>query len=109
MKKTGDIKVCVSCSWCHEPNPADQKYCSNCGHRADLPRVKCDCLMCSRITALCGAATAEASAGTMTLEKAIDLLSDSAYRGVIAFNQDWKDALAMGIDALIAVKMAKGD
>lgn len=39
----------VSCSWCHEANKVQcgQKvYCWSCGHRADVPRVDCDCRKC---------------------------------------------------------------
>jgi hypothetical protein len=44
-------KVEISCSWCHEPNEVrkgDSKkvYCTICGHRADVPRVQCDCRKC---------------------------------------------------------------
>lgn len=34
------------CSWCHEMS-ADRD-CENCGHRADLPRLDCDCAKCRR-------------------------------------------------------------
>lgn len=37
------------CSWCHTAVPLGTKTCPDCGHRADLPRLKCDCLKC-RIT-----------------------------------------------------------
>ena len=38
----------VTCSWCHElnemmPGPAS---CNKCGHRADVPRMECDCRRC---------------------------------------------------------------
>jgi hypothetical protein len=37
----------VSCSWCHEINDLGQfTYCATCGHRADRPRVDCDCEVC---------------------------------------------------------------
>jgi hypothetical protein len=39
-----------SCSWCNEVNeliPGEAIYCSHCGHRADVPRVQCDCVECT--------------------------------------------------------------
>ena len=33
-----------SCSWCNTLN--EGKYCRECGHRADLPRMWCDCSQC---------------------------------------------------------------
>lgn len=36
----------------------------------------------------------------MTLHKAIEILSDSAYRGSTTFNEDFKDAQKLGIEAL---------
>lgn len=36
----------------------------------------------------------------MNPKKAIELLSDSAYRGMTTFNQDFKDAEKLGIEAL---------
>lgn len=36
----------------------------------------------------------------MKLAKAIEILSDSVYRGVTTFNQDYKDAQKLGIEAL---------
>ena len=39
----------------------------------------------------------------MTLEKAIEILSDSAYRGMTTFHQDFKDAQKLGIEALKVV------
>lgn len=43
-------KISVSCSWCHEPNElrpdGGKVYCWSCGHRADVPRVDCDCRKC---------------------------------------------------------------
>lgn len=36
-----------SCSWCHEPNDLNvSTTCGTCGHRADLPRMACDCNHC---------------------------------------------------------------
>lgn len=45
--------IVVSCSWCHESNEAEMGgvLCSNCGHRADVARVDCDCGKCSRESA----------------------------------------------------------
>lgn len=38
----------VSCSWCHETNDVTRfRICATCGHRADLPRMDCDCERCS--------------------------------------------------------------
>lgn len=40
-----------SCSWCHHSNPVNtgpSPTCSNCEHRADLPRSACDCAKCRR-------------------------------------------------------------
>ena len=36
----------------------------------------------------------------MTPDKAIEILSDSAYRGVTTHDQDFKDAEMLGIEAL---------
>ena len=36
----------------------------------------------------------------MTIDRAIEILSDSANRGVTTFNQDFKDAERLGIEAL---------
>ena len=40
-----------TCSWCHEINPSALRRrasprCHNCGHRADVPRMDCDCSRC---------------------------------------------------------------
>jgi hypothetical protein len=38
-----------SCSWCDTLNvidPARPVFCSHCEHRADLPRILCDCERC---------------------------------------------------------------
>lgn len=41
-----------SCSWCHTMNQTNAgpgaPTCSECGHRADLPRSACDCARCRR-------------------------------------------------------------
>jgi hypothetical protein len=42
-------KIRVSCDWCHEVNecPCNEKtFCWSCAHRADVPRVDCDCRKC---------------------------------------------------------------
>lgn len=42
-------RVLVTCSWCHESNELDRvrkTYCFNCAHRADVPRIECDCRRC---------------------------------------------------------------
>lgn len=47
----------LTCPHCHEPNElrrdragasgsAGKVYCWSCGHRADVPRVDCDCRKC---------------------------------------------------------------
>jgi hypothetical protein len=36
----------VMCSWCCAMVDAGTKTCPHCGHRADLPRLECDCLKC---------------------------------------------------------------
>ena len=43
------IRRSVSCSWCHHMNGLDnpaQVHCTECGHRADLPRAECNCPRC---------------------------------------------------------------
>jgi hypothetical protein len=35
-----------SCSWCHALNAVTDHACAACGHRADLPRMACDCRRC---------------------------------------------------------------
>ena len=41
----------ISCNWCHTLNEIKGlpwgDFCSNCGHRADLPRTECDCDECN--------------------------------------------------------------
>jgi hypothetical protein len=50
MRKTLTMATTITCSWCHEPNRIGQDpastYCSCCGHRADVPRLACDCPLC---------------------------------------------------------------
>lgn len=43
----------------------------------------------------------------MTLEKAIQILSDSAHLGMTTFNQDFKDAQKLGIEALKRCRLAR--
>jgi len=47
------MKILVTCSWCHESNEHRgdglKTYCFSCGHRADVPRVDCDCRRCRRV------------------------------------------------------------
>ena len=35
-----------SFSWCHELNTVTDRSCAECGHRADRPRLACDCGQC---------------------------------------------------------------
>jgi hypothetical protein len=35
-----------SCSWCRRMNRVTERWCSNCGHAAQTPRVQCDCAQC---------------------------------------------------------------
>jgi hypothetical protein len=37
----------VSCSWCHTVNPVAVRSCPECHHRADRPRMLCDCSRCA--------------------------------------------------------------
>jgi hypothetical protein len=46
------MRVFVTCSWCHEANELDRvhkTFCFSCGHRADVPRIECDCRKCRRM------------------------------------------------------------
>ena len=43
----------------------------------------------------------------MKIDKAIEILSDLANRGVATFNQDFKDATKLGIEALKEVREAR--
>jgi hypothetical protein len=39
----------ISCNWCRMMTPKNQvggTYCIHCCHRADMPRVECDCPSC---------------------------------------------------------------
>ena len=43
------VKKQISCSWCHESSDAQagrKLFCWSCGHRADVPRMECDCRKC---------------------------------------------------------------
>lgn len=41
----------TSCSWCHTLNDTGRfTFCETCGHRADLPRMECDCGQCQQPT-----------------------------------------------------------
>ncbi len=40
----------------------------------------------------------------MTIDKAIEILSDSAARGVTTHGQDFRDALKLGVFSLIRLK-----
>ena len=35
-----------SCSWCRRMNRVAERWCGNCGHAAQKPRVQCDCAQC---------------------------------------------------------------
>lgn len=37
----------IECSWCGELNRVGIPWCA-CGHRADRPRLRCNCLPCVR-------------------------------------------------------------
>lgn len=102
MRQRESVEKLVSCSWCENLNAEGRKFCANCGHRADLPRVKCDCPKCAHFTVPYWSTMAAASAGSMTREKAIELLSDCCDRHVMTINQDLYEAVRMGKEALIA-------
>ncbi len=36
----------TSCSWCHTLNSDGADFCRSCGHKAHIPRLKCDCDHC---------------------------------------------------------------
>lgn len=52
------MKVLLDCPWCHEENELRKDragaggsergrvFCWSCAHRADVPRVQCDCRKC---------------------------------------------------------------
>jgi len=43
----------------------------------------------------------------MKIDTAIEILSDSANRGITTFNQDYKDAQKLGIEALKRVRQCR--
>jgi hypothetical protein len=46
------MKLTRPCPWCSEQNdvPLDNRklYCWSCAHRADVPKLQCDCRRCRR-------------------------------------------------------------
>lgn len=57
-----------TCSWCHEANECPRGelvWCFNCGHRADVPRLLCNCMRCLQVRAE-GVITAKALANVRT-------------------------------------------
>lgn len=44
------MRTIITCSWCGDPHPYDGRaaYCATCQHRADAPRLGCDCRFCRR-------------------------------------------------------------
>ena len=48
----------TTCSFCHEPNNSEVRFCGCCGHEAQVPRIACTCPRCypkERIAALAAA------------------------------------------------------
>ena len=45
----------------------------------------------------------------MTLDKAMEILAESAYHGSTTFNEDYKDAQKLGIEALKRLKEHRED
>lgn len=43
----------------------------------------------------------------MPVDKAIEILSDAAYRGILTYGEDFKDALKVGIRAMVLLNRAK--
>lgn len=41
------MPVSRSCSWCHEMNPAHERYCRSCSHEAHAARLDCRCDRCA--------------------------------------------------------------
>ena len=44
-------KITVTCPWCEEESEKKKGdtlklFCWSCGHRADVPKVECDCRRC---------------------------------------------------------------
>ncbi len=58
----------VSCAWCHTMNPARQKVCSACEHRADLPRQDCDCPRCVKSRAIAAAIGGTTTEGPVNVQ-----------------------------------------
>ena len=44
----------------------------------------------------------------MTIDQAIEILSNSANSGMTTFNQDYKDAQRLGVEALKVVREMRG-
>jgi hypothetical protein len=43
------MRTRIMCGWCHEMTDlimGGPTFCPHCGHRADLPRMVCDCPQC---------------------------------------------------------------
>jgi hypothetical protein len=60
----------TTCSWCHELYDLSAvRFCTHCGHRADLPRMDCDCQRCRRQTAKGTAGKDATAAGASTQEE----------------------------------------
>lgn len=38
--------ISSSCSWCHESNRVEVRFCHNCGHEAHKARMFCQCVQC---------------------------------------------------------------
>lgn len=73
----------ITCSWCHtgvNSNPDRATFCPDCGHRADAPRMDCDCRVCQRRRMLSELITAVEQDGLWneTLRKYADMLRPSA-------------------------------
>jgi hypothetical protein len=104
----------ITCSWCHElnrvtPGPTS---CSNCGHRADLPRMSCDCPACkagrpeltnkARYTSAVGQVEQAAAA----LRNAVALLTPDALGELIEFGP-LADELAVEVAGLANMLAAR--
>ena len=46
---------------------------------------------------------------TMTVEKAIEILSEAAYHGSMTLNEDFKDALKVAIKVLVKHRSESGE
>lgn len=49
LGQPGDWHVKRSCSWCHELNEIQFRYCATCGHEAHVPRAHCVCSQCREL------------------------------------------------------------